>query len=581
MSNFYVDGQIIGPTFHQGFDLASILASIGTRQDDSIVKVQITEPGVYYIKSALHLKCNIVIEGCEGVFIAVKYSSDNDYNGSTFVHFDYITKTEQGVTTYIRPNVVIKNLEFCIDEGHHWHTERNRFNYLKFYWAESIHIDNVKMKLEGQHILTNVDMRECEKVIVENCLLENYHNNTEQLHEGGILWFRGMTRNVKISNNIIKKSGNDEALGFFGHFSDCHNQTNPEDNYYIIPESEEPSDGICKKENIIVENNVFEYEKHYSNLNSNDCLISIIDHDNILDPEQTQQGSTLFHIENIVFENNSFVINDLCKRFIDCTFEDQTFLRDVIFKNNSFYIGDFSVIDSMITVFELSNKYPSIDTEFDIIGNFLYNNAYVRIFNNEPGLYFLTQNGGDVRVSNNITRVCDTLDDKKYRQIRFFWNHSLSNNLAITDNDLEGIYLLGSISGSHSTGLFAINSVDLLVTNNIIQGSPSIYCLNVGQLNATFEGNTIITSNYIIAFQNYGTSGKVTYVNNIFKSIDPNILPIFYASWETDALQALYKIDKLCFANNVLEGTSTHPLNYLQQHMTNCAITNVNNIYFN
>jgi hypothetical protein len=564
MSNFYVDGQITGPTFQQGFNLSSILVSIGNRQDAKVVKVQITEPGVYYLNSALKLYCNIIIEGCEGAVIAVKFSSDTDYNnGNAFMHFNYITKTIAGRTSYIRPNIVIKNVEFLIDGDHHWHTTTNVLHFLKFYWADSIRLDNVKIKLEEQHIITNIDMRECENVIVENCLLENYHNNTEPVHEGGILWFRGMTRNVKISNNIIKKSGNDEALGFFGHYLDST----------IIPSIYVPADGICHKENIIVENNVFVYEKHYSNSNSNGCLISIIDHDNINDPVHTQQGNTLFHIENIVFENNKLIINDLCLRFINCRFEDQTFLRDVFFKNNNFEIGDFSVVGNTISVFELINSYPSIDTKYEIIGNTLYNKASVRIYDNYPGLYFLTQIGGEVKVSENITRVCDTLSDQIYRQIYFFWNHGLNNNLIISDNDLEGIYLFGEIT----SGDYAISSEDLIIKNNIIKGSPRIYCMDVGELNAFIEDNTIITSDYLIAFQNFGTSGRVIYINNHFKSIDTNVNPVFYESWENISLQALFKMDVLCFANNVLEGTSTHPLNYLQQHMTNCVITDEDN----
>ena len=153
MSSFYVDGQIVGPTFQNGFDLSSILVSVGNRQDDKVVKVQITEPGVYYLSSVLVLKCNLIIEGCEGAVISVKFTSDHDYHdSSTFIHFDYITKTVQGVTTYIRPNIVIKNVEFKIDNNHLWHSTNNRFHYLKFYWAQSIHLDNVKMKLEGQPI---------------------------------------------------------------------------------------------------------------------------------------------------------------------------------------------------------------------------------------------------------------------------------------------------------------------------------------------------------------------------------------------------------------------------------------------
>lgn len=570
MSNFYVDGQITGPTFQQGFNLSSILASIGNRQDNKWVKVQITEPGVYYLNSALNFYCNLIIEGCEGTVISVKFTSDNDYNNSSnLISFNYITKTVQDTTTYIRPSIVIKNVEFRIDSTHWWHSEKNFFHYLKFVWAESVKIENVKMELEGQHNITNIDMRHCENVVVKNCLLKNYHNNTDQINAGGNLWFRGMTRNVKILNNIINKSGNDEALAFFGHFQDSNNKE--------IPTSELPIDGVCHKKNIFIGNNLFVYDKHYSNCNTNDCLISIIDSDS----GQSQESMKLFNIENIVFENNRILINDLCRRFIKCRFEEQTILHDVIFRNNDFEIGDFSVVGSRMEVFELINKYPNIDSKYEILGNSLYNKATIRDEHNVPGLYFMLQDGGDVSVLGNVTRVYKSLSDQIYSQIIFFWNHHNNIRLTISDNDLEGLYLLGSIKGSQNTEEFAINTVNLYVKNNIIKGSPKIYCMYVDELNAVFDSNYIISSDSLIAFKNFGTSGKVVYINNYIESINPTINPIFYCSWETDALQSLYKIDNLCFANNVLEGTSHHPLNYLQQHMANCNITDSNNLYIN
>ena len=572
MSNFYVDGQITGPTFQKGFDLSSILVSIGNRQDNKVVKVQITEPGIYYLNRAIQFKCNLIIEGCEGAVIAVRYSSDSDYSDDCFLHFNYITKTVQGIQTYIRPNIIIKNIEFKIDGNHWWHSTYNRFYYLKFYWAESITIENVKMKLEGQLILTNVDMRQCENVVVNNCLLENYHNNTEQIHEGGILWIRGITRNYKIFNNIIKKSGNDEALGFFGHHSDSHNQSDPNNNYYEIPESEEPTDGICHKENIIVENNVFVYENHYSNTNTNDCLISIIDHDTILHPEQSQQGNTKFHIENIVFKNNEFVINDLCRRFIKCNFEDQIFLRNVVFKNNHFETGDFSVVDNLVSVFELINKYSAIDSKYDILGNSLYNKASIKVYENEPGLHFLTQIGGEVRVSKNSTRVCETLSGQLYRQIRFFKIQRLNSNATITDNDLAGIYLFASITSSNGSPV--IDQVNLCVKNNIIKGDSRIYNTNVRELNISIEDNYIECEKDVIVLQNYGTCGNFCYKNNHVVSKFSGTPTFYYTNNGCNA-------SRVCISNNIFENVTSNILTILNNYVSSSIRKEIYNIYLN
>jgi|GEM_PF-6613411 len=567
MSSFYVDGQIVGPTFQNGFDLSSILVSVGNRQDDKVVKVQITEPGVYYLSSVLVLKCNLIIEGCEGAVISVKFTSDHDYHdSSTFIHFDYITKTVQGVTTYIRPNIVIKNVEFKIDNNHLWHSTNNRFHYLKFYWAQSIHLDNVKMKLEGQKILINVDMRECENVIIENCMLENYHNNTDLIYEGGILWFRGMTRNIKITNNIIKKSGNDEALGFWGHFSDYHSNEDPRDNYYIIPESEEPSDGICYKENILVQNNVFEYDNHYSNSNTNDCFISLHD---LSAGQNTKNVFT-----NISFKGNTFIIKDLVKRLFFCVNENESTIQDVSFNENNFFFGDFTA-SMRCHVFELDNKNYNVVSNYHIIGNNVYNKSKF-IFDNEPGLFFIIQNGGEALVSNNVVRIYeDSVDEEQiYRKVIFFWVNFMKTKLTVEHNNIEGLYLFGKVSCSSNPGNRMISKMDLLAKENIIKGCSSIYCRNVGELNLDIEGNYIESEAYVIALQEYGTSGKFIYINNHVIIKYTGNSNFYHSSTGCGANQFV-------FANNVFEKVHNDIMATILGYIDSQHVTNANNIILN
>ena len=566
MSNFYVDGQITGPSFQQGFDLSSILTTICDRHDDKVVKVQITEPGVYYLKSALQLKCNLVIEGCEGVVVAVKFSSDNDYNyDDCFMLFKYITTTVQNTTTYIRPNVVIKDVEFRIDEGHHWHSEKNKFYFLKFYWAESIHVDNVKMKLEGKHI-TNVDMRECENVIVDNCLLEKYHNNTEQLHGGGILWIRGMTRNVKITNNIFRKSGNDEVLAFFGHFADYHNQSNPAYNFYIIPQTEEPDDGVCHKENIIVENNVFSYEKHYSNSNINDCLITLIDITS--NPDYNYK-----HVyNNLVFENNTIIINDLVKKVFACMNREETIIRNVCFVNNKICLNDFTAT-STTSLFYLDNQSSEVDSIYQIKGTNVYNKAKI-INENKTGLYFLVQNGGVVSVLDNVIRIFEDSDvsSQLYRRFYFLFINKRDSCISVQNNYIHGCHRFGSISGASSSGDEAINYAEVLVKNNFIKGDSRIYNKNVGELNVSIEDNCIESENDVIAIQDYGTSGKFIYINNRVVSKFSGTPTFYYTNTGCNA-------SRVCIANNIFENVTSVILTSLHNYTSSSIRTEVNNIY--
>ena len=96
------------------------------------------------------------------------------------------------------------------------------------------------------------------------------------------------------------------------------------------------------------------------------------------------------------------------------------------------------------------------------------------------------------------------------------------------------------------------------------------------QLNLVIDNNIIITSSPIFGLQNCGRSGKVLFINNhIYSSFGASV---FYGSWESATIQASYNMQTLCFANNILEGSSSTPLQYFQQHLTSCSITDENNI---
>lgn len=554
MSKIFVNGTPIGQTFSPNFNLNSLLSnSVVQRTNDDVVNVQLTEPGVYYITKTICFCCNLIIEGCEGAIIEVKFSTANDYSDDSFLEFINIY---QGV--YHRRNIVIKNIEFKINNSHFWSSSYPSFHFLKFYASGSVHIDNVKMRLDG-HPITNFDFRECWNVVIENCLLENYHDNVQETNIGGVIWFSGNVKNVKIINNILKKAGNDELLAFFGHYLD--------DTNVVVPDDEKPPLYLCKKDNIIVQNNIIVYKRPVMTGTdySNDCLVVLCDYDTI---NPSSQGTKQHLFENIIFESNNFFINDHCKSIFNTKFEEQTILRNVCYQNNNIEVGDFNVNGGYVAVFSLTNKFPGIDTIYEISGNTLYNKAEIKYFANvddqynEPALFFLIQNGGKVSIKDNITRISE---DTKFKKVRFLWNNYFTNKTIIENNDLDGIFILGSLDCAPNRSL----TCDLLIKDNIIKGDTRIYCNNLTDMKLTLDGNYIESYNDVIALQE-GAGSIFNYINNHVVVHEP--ISSFYYSFNN------HNIDSCCVANNVFENLPSNAMYFLNNNVTSSVQVIQNNI---
>ncbi len=554
MSKIYVNGSQTGQTFSPNFNLNSLLSNtVVQRSNDDVVKVQLTEPGVYYITKTICFCCNLIIEGCEGAIIEVKFSTANDYSDDSFLEFMNIY---QGV--HHRRNIVIKNIEFKINNSHFWSSSYPSFYFLKFYASGSVHIDNVKMRLDG-HPITNFDFRECWNVVIENYLLENYHENVQETNLGGVIWFSGNVKNVKIVNNILKKAGNDELLAFFGHYLD--------DTNVVVPDDEKPPLYLCKKDNIIVKNNIIVYKRPVTTGTdySNDCLVVLCDRDTI---NPSSQGTKQYLFENIIFESNNFIINDHCRSIFNTKFEEQTILRNVCYQNNNIEVGDFNVNGGYVSVFSLNNKFPGIDTIYEISGNTLYNKAEIKNFanvedqNNLPALFFLIQNGGKVSVKGNITRISE---DTKFKKIRFLWNNYFTNKTIIENNDLEGLFILGSLDCAPNYSL----TCDLLIKDNIIKGDTRIYCYNLTDMALTFDGNHIESYHDVIALQD-GAGSIFNYINNHVVVHEP--ISSFYYSSNS------HNIDSCCVANNVFENLPSNAMNIFNNNVTSTVQVVQNNI---
>lgn len=562
------DFQKVGNNFGPGANLTFFLSLINlhtTANNRWHVKIKLTEPGDYYLKETLYVNCDFTIEGCENARIIVDFPDNGSYSDDCFIHFS--NSNSSGMKT--RCNTIIKNVTFGVSENHHWRTLNEQpaeLHYIKVYAPKSLYLENVRMSLEG-HPITNIDIRNGQNVLIKNCVLENYHDNSTPINKvGGNLWLRGKTENVEIVDNIFKKIGNDEMLGFFGHYSD--------DN--ILPSEEIPADGICRKGNILVANNVFEYGASGTTAASvsNDCLFSLTD-----SPSNEQQ--TYSHrFENILFESNKFIINDLVLRLFFCKNEENTIIRDVRFVNNNINYNDFMATTSESTpflscqIFEFNNLNYDVDSKYQVVGNSVYNKSKIKN-GTQPGLYFLLQNGGEAVVANN--KVAIFVDDNEYQQFRkiiFFWVNYMNTKLTIEHNNLEELYLFGSISCPTTTGDRIINKMDLLVKGNIVKGDSRIYNNNVGELNVSIEDNYFEAERDVIAFQEYGTSGKLRYISNHVVSKYSGSPSFYYSVTGCNA-------NHVCIVNNVFENLTSSILTILNNYVSSTIRKEIYNIYLN
>lgn len=556
------DFQQIGDDFTTGANLTALLSTINlntTPNNRWHVKIRLTEPGDYYITETLTVNCDFTIEGCENARIIANFSNNDAYHHDCFIFFcNYNSNGEK-----TRCKTIIKNVEFGVHANHHWRTINNEpavLHYLKIYYPQSLHIDNVKMSL-SDHPITNIDIRNGQNVLIENCVLENYHDNVN-VNAGGNLWLRAITKNVKIINNIFKKTGNDEALAFFGHHTDDD---------YILPTDDIPSDGFCRKQNIIVSNNIFEYGEPGTTVASiiNDCLITLID-------LTSNQSQTLKHVyDNISFEGNTIIMNDLTKRVFSSMNIGYTKIRNVRFENNNIKINGFTASSAFCDIFVFDNQSNGVNSIYHVKGNKVFNQAKITDGNNTM-LYFLMQNGGIVSVLDNYLKIYEDNNDttQEHRRFNFFWINKRDSSISIENNYIEGCHMLGSINCSTSSGDEAINYAKVLIKNNYIKGGSSIYTNNIGWFVLNIEDNYIESDQYVIALQNYGNSGYFCYINNHVVSKFSGTPTFYYSNSGCNA-------SRVCISNNVFENATSSILTILNNYVSSSNRKELYNIYLN
>lgn len=113
-----------------------------------------------------------------------------------------------------------------------------------------------------------------------------------------------------------------------------------------------------------------------------------------------------------------------------------------------------------------------------------------------------------------------------------------------------------------------------LAKGNVIKGDTRIYCHNVGELNVQIENNYIISEAYVIALQEYGSSGDFTYINNHVIIKHTGNSNFYHSTTGCDA-------DRFIFANNVFEKVHSNIMAIILGYIDSQDVTNSNNINLN
>ena len=90
------DFQQIGNDFTTGANLTCLLSTVNlqTSANHRIhVKLQLTEPGDYYITERLFINCDFTIEGCENTRIIANFPNQAACEDDCFIHFENATSS--------------------------------------------------------------------------------------------------------------------------------------------------------------------------------------------------------------------------------------------------------------------------------------------------------------------------------------------------------------------------------------------------------------------------------------------------------------------------------------------------------
>jgi len=471
------------------------------RLSDSII-IDFDQPGTFAIDREVVTNCNTEIKGLGTSKTILEIHDGKDTKGNSLLKDDNIFGFK-GSRTSSCVSVNIHDLSIKLgNESGTWWDGKERF-LIKCIQAQPVVIRNVDTYLHDQKI-TNVDLRTCSDVTIEDCYFENYNNGPT----GGCLWVRGPVSNMTIKNNVFRKHGNDEVLAIY------------EANLYR---------GTINKENINVTNNEFYYVKPNNKIKDviNEAFITLF---------TVQEKKEKYVHRHVHFDNNKIEISAPMKTIMSFNFEAQTTLEDVTFSNNS-------ITNHSGAGLEASEKT-------DIVVRDINDGNVVTISNNQikgeckatyekggsDSHFCLLVKGGKAEFLNNM--VTD-----KYGTT-LIYGYEPGGTAILRDNKCSGLSMLAKVAGGED-----IKQFTLIAENNIFSGSPRIYSANLERCDYQLRNNTINSTNYHFFLQEMAAQGSVVFEGNTVNCTDKNG-GIIYASYDNQP----HRFTKVSIKNNVFKG---------------------------
>lgn len=449
--------------------------------------ITLSKKGLYYLSGTVVAKCNVTLSGCgsKSKFILCNGSDNKDFKAftdDTFLEF---------IGTKNHPiSVDIQNLSIDLQEhtGFWWlnspNGKRNAKFAVKIYHAHRVNVNKVNSTLKNA-LCTTFDLRVCTNISFSNCRLTNFNNCSE----GGIIWIEGATSNVNITNNVLNKYGNDEALGIYG----SHQEIN---NGHI-------SFGNTSKKNIHISGNIFNYGYNGKDKTKvmNDVLISLF--------SNGYENGYVCTMEDLEFSDNRFNISDPMRITLQFKVDTPDTYNRLLVQNNTFLnttenSGGEQFYKTDIKITDKSNfsRQPSIE----ISNNSFVNESAVLTQWGSTGLSHIQLAGGNVLFSGNTTNDEQAQEHKKGGILVYITAGSILN---LEDNNAKGLAMIGCISDAGGVDNVVINA-----SNNIFEGITTIYSDKVQQIDVNFTNNTFRSDNMNFFLQEFAKEGTVVFNHN-------------------------------------------------------------------
>lgn len=496
---------------------------IKTLNANDCLMINLDKPGKYEIDGTIETHCNTIIKGISPSSTQL-ILKEGFLNGKTKFTDDCFF--EMLGTESHKIKVEIKDVAFKLADHNGILWENAEKHIVKIYHSNNLVFDNV-ISIAQDAAITNLDLRNCSNVLIQNCTFENYNN----CKTGGCVWSRGNQENIVIKNNKFWKYGNDEALAIWGGTS--------------------TKDMTMK--NIRVYDNEFFYEnKIRSKKNiSIDVLINFAHFEG-------NGVNKKCYVDSVFFTKNTITNNAQSKRNILLDFDDLAHIGTIEVSNNTINNNSkCQVLDGYMTDITIKTGHTNMGNII-IDDNRIYNEAEILWNGKDSGYTFLGISNGNVQVSNNYM-----FSDYP---VAFMWGHGGKITLNLYNNTASTLCNTAILSDGTKLEKVVINA-----NNNEFTGDTRIYCRNIDELELNFTNNTLNSNNYHFFLQEAAPLTSVNFDRNTINALTGG--GTIYANYSGGS----YVFKDIKITNNLFNGVSKNDLEQALGNAKRKSITN--NIY--